>query len=122
MKVTLDLTQLLEEGKITQQEHDKLLALSSTGTSSLALNLLIAFGVIAVAGGILALIPNEITGIILGGGLTAGGLALYSVENNRWSVLANICVLIGALVLAGGIIVLSEASAPAFLAITLGFG
>ena len=120
MKVTLDLTQLLEDGKITQEEHDKLLALSSSGTSSLALNLLIAFGVIAVAGGILALVPNEITGIILGGGLLATGLALYQAETDRWSVLANICVLTGALVLSGGIIVLTDASTAAFLAITAG--
>ena len=121
MKVTLDLTELPEDGKIDQEEHDRLLALSSAGTSSLALNLLIAFGVIAVAAGILAMVPNAGVGVVLGGGLTAAGLALYRAEKGRWEVLANICVLIGALTLAGGIIVLSDASTAAFVAITAGF-
>jgi hypothetical protein len=32
MKVTLDVTKLLEEGKITREEHDRLLRLGAAGT------------------------------------------------------------------------------------------
>ena len=111
MKVTLDLTELLENGDVSREEHDRLLKLSTTGTSSLGLNIFIAFEVIAVTAGVLALVPNPMTGVVLGLGLTAGGLALYKQPQNRWDILAHICVTIGALVLVGGIIVLTEAAA-----------
>ena len=52
MKVTLDLSKLLEDGKITREEHDRLAALGATGTGSLAFNILNAFGVVAVAAGV----------------------------------------------------------------------
>ena len=121
MKVTLDLTELLENGDITQEEHDRLAKLSSSGTSSLALNIVIAFGVISVAAGILALIPSPLAGIVLGGGLTVGGLAAYRKPQNSWDILGHICVLVGAIVLAGGIIILTEAAASSFLLIAIGF-
>ena len=70
MKVTLDLTELLENGDISQEEHDRLARLSKTGASSLALNIIIAFGVISVAAGILALVPSPFVGIALGSALT----------------------------------------------------
>jgi|HubBroStandDraft_6_1064221.scaffolds.fasta_scaffold278261_2 hypothetical protein len=40
MKVTLDLNRLLAEGKITRAEFDKLGALSTQDTASLAFNVL----------------------------------------------------------------------------------
>jgi hypothetical protein len=121
MIVTLDLTKLLKDGRITQQEHDRLLALGTTATGSLVFNIFIAFGVIAVAAGVIALVPNAATGIVIGGSLVAGGLAIYAAGLKQWEVLANICVLVGALVLGGGIVVLSDASAAAFLLIAVGF-
>ncbi|MEM9423101.1 MAG: hypothetical protein AAF986_11505, partial [Pseudomonadota bacterium] len=121
MKVTLDLAELLENGDITQEEHDRLAKLSTSGTSSLALNIVIAFGVIAVAAGILALVPSPSVGIVLGGTLTFGGLAAYNKPQNSWDMLGHICVLTGAIVLAGGIVILTEAAASSFLLITVGF-
>jgi hypothetical protein len=121
MIVTLDLSRLLKEGKITKEEHDRLEALGGASTGLLAFNILVAFGVIAVAAGIIALVPDAATGIVVGGGVLAGGLGLYASGMRQWEVLANICVLVGALVLGGGVIVLSEASAIAFLAIAAGF-
>jgi hypothetical protein len=38
MKVTLDLDQLIGEGKITQDEYEKLRALAAASTGSLAFN------------------------------------------------------------------------------------
>ena len=121
MKVTLDLTELLENGDITQEEHDRLAKLSSSGTSSLALNIVIAFGVISVAAGILALVPLPFVAILLGAALTVGGLAAYKKPQNSWDILGHICVLVGAIVLAGGIIILTEAAAGSFLLIAVGF-
>ncbi len=121
MIVTLDLTRLLKDGKISQGEHDRLLKLGTTAAGSLVFNILIAFGVIAVAAGIIVLVPTPSAGIVIGGSLLGGGLAVYAAGLKSWEVLANICVLVGALVLGGGVIVLTEASITAFLAITVGF-
>lgn len=121
MIVTLDLTRLLKDGRITREEHDRLAALGSAATGSLAFNILIGFGVIAVAAGIIALVPDAATGVVVGGGLLAGGLAVHVAGLRQWEVLANMCVLVGALVLAGGVIVLSDAASTAFLAIAAGF-
>jgi hypothetical protein len=121
MKVTLDLGRLLAEGKITQAEHDRLMTYAAAGTGSLAFNILIAFGVIAVAAGAVALKPDPITGIVIGTIVLAGGLALSVAGPKQWALLANIAILVGALGLAGGIVILDEASIEAFLAIAIGF-
>lgn len=121
MKVTLDLTRLLEEGKITKEEHDRLSELGAVGTGLLAFNILIGFGVIAVSAGSVALVPDAITGIVIGALVLGAGFALYAARSHQWEVLAHICVLVGALGLAGGIIVQTEAAVWAFLAITIGF-
>jgi hypothetical protein len=121
MIVTLDLTRLLNDRKITKEEHDRLLALGTVATGYLAFNILIAFGVIGVSAGIILLVPNPIAGIIVGAVLLAGGLLVYANDLKQWEVLANITVLVGALVLAGGGVVLFNASAMVFLAIAAGF-
>jgi hypothetical protein len=121
MIVTLDLTRLLNDRKITKDEHDRLLALGTVATGSLAFNILIAFGVIGVAAGIILLVPNAFAGIIVGAVLLAGGLLVYANDLKQWEVLANITVLVGALVLAGGGVVLFNASPTVFLAIATGF-
>jgi hypothetical protein len=120
MKVVLDLTKLLEEGKITREEHDRLSQLGAAGAGSLAFNVLLGFGVIAVSGGAVALVPDAITGIILGAIVLGIGLGLYAARWTQWEVLAHICTLIGALGLAGGIIVEMDAQVWAFVAITIG--
>jgi hypothetical protein len=120
MKVTLDLTKLLEEGKITRDEHDRLAMLGAAGTGSLAFNILLGFGVVAVSGGAVALVPDAITGIVLGAIVLGIGLGLYAARWTQWEVLAHICTLIGALGLAGGIIVETDAFVWAFVAITVG--
>ena len=60
MKVTLDLTALREAGHIDQAEFDKLAALGAKSTGSLAFNILIGFGVVAVSGAALALVPHPV--------------------------------------------------------------
>ena len=74
MKVTLDLTRLLEEGKIDQAEFDKLGALSAQDAGSLAFNILIGFGVAAVSVGTVALVPEPLTAAIVGAAVCASGL------------------------------------------------
>lgn len=115
MKVVLDLTRLHQEGKITQDEFDRLGRYAASETGSLAINLLIGFGVVAVSGGLLAMQPSELAAAAIGSAILGLGLGITYSAGRRWDVLAVICVLTGALLLAGGIVAYGEASPAAFL-------
>lgn len=110
MKVTLDLSKLRETGKITVEEYERLQSLAAESTGSLAFNILVGFGVIAVAGGALALFPHPANAILLGAVIALFGLLLGFRFRQQWGVLGNISVLIGALLLGGGIIGWGEGS------------
>lgn len=118
MKITLDLNQLLEEGKITQDEYDHLLSLAAGSTGSLAFNILIGFGVIAVSLATLALVPTPTTAIVIGLLVLVGGLALGRTAPNQWAVLANTCILVGALMAGGGITIEAGGSLVSILVVT----
>src|SRR5690242_6397503 len=104
MKVTLDLDALRAQGSIDQREYDKLRALSSRGTAALAFNILVAFGVVAIAGAVLALLPAASTAVILGFAVCSAGIMLVALRIDAWRVLANVCIAVGALLFAGGAI------------------
>lgn len=107
VKVTLDLSRLLEDGQITRQEHDRLARLGRRDTGSLLVNALIGFGVLAVSGGVLALLPSILTAVPLGLAMLACGAWLVLSGRRRWAVLATILVLVAALLLGASILVLS---------------
>lgn len=108
MKVVLDLSKLREDGKLTQAEYDKLLKLAGASTGSLAINILIAFGVISVAGGLLVFVPNAYGAMAIGGLLAALGLYILYMTPKAWQVLGTICVLTGTLLFCGGLIALGD--------------
>lgn len=119
MKVTLDLAALREAGHIDQAEFDKLAALGAKATGSLAFNILIGFGVVAVSGAALTLVPYPMMAAVLGVSLAGAGLALLFSATTQWQVLANICLLAGMLMLSGGLVFLLEGSTLAFTLVTL---
>lgn len=108
MKVTLDLARLLAEGAITPAERDRLARLGRAGTGTLLVNVLLGFGVAAVAAGCLLLVPDALVGTLLGGVLMAAGLGLSMRGPAGWSVVANILILVAALLLGAGIVLLSQ--------------
>ena len=108
MKVTLDLSKLLQEGSISPEEHERLARLGRHDTGLLLVNVLVGFGVFAVSGGAVALLPNALTGVALGGCLMAVGASLMMSGRHGWSLLANICILVAALLLGTGIVLLSQ--------------
>jgi iron complex transport system permease protein len=118
MKITLDLSKLVEERKLTAEEADRLQALAAHDTGSLAINILIGFGVVAVSAGALALIPTTATALALGLGIFAIGLALTFARDERWSLLAQVCLVLGALMFCGGVLVLENGSLEALLIVT----
>ena len=117
MKVTLDLDQLLADRKITRAEYEKLGSLAAKSTGSLAFNILIGFGVIAVSGAALALVPTPLTAVVIGLCALVFGLLILRSGSEQWRVLANICVLVGALMTGGGIVVAAKGSLVSILSV-----
>jgi iron complex transport system permease protein len=118
MKVTLDLSRLVEENKITLAERDRLAALAAHDTGALGINILIGFAVVAVAGGAVALVPTPFTAIALGAVLFALGLALGFARAEQWAILAQVCVVLGALMFCGGVLAQGKGALAAMLIVT----
>jgi hypothetical protein len=126
IKIVLDITRLVEEGKLTAQEAERLQALAKRDTGSLAINVLMSFGAVAVAAGIIALEPAFTTGAALGVALVVMGLGIRFFAAERSGLLGTATTIIGALLLAGGVIGFTEAefaglafSASLFLALAV---
>ncbi len=118
MKITLDLSKLVEEGKLTLEEAERLKALAARDTGSLAINVLVGFGVVAVGAGAVALIPSTVTALALGLGVFAIGLVLTFNRDERWSLLTQICLVVGALMFCGGVLALGDGALGAMLIVT----
>ena len=119
MKITLDVDRLLSEGKITPAEGARLKELASQETGSQGLNLLIGFGVLATTGGALALLRSASASIILGGILEAAGIGLLERHQREWGTLGSILLLVGALTIAGGILIFTDGRLVGYLAVTV---
>lgn len=120
MKITLDLSKLVEEGKLTPAEAERLKGLARHDTGSLGINILIGFGVVAVAAGVGALVPHPMTAVLIGAALFAAGLGLILSGAKSWDLLAQVCLVIGALTLAGGVLYLDDGSLRAAIVVTVG--
>jgi iron complex transport system permease protein len=118
MKVTLDLSKLVEDGKLTPAEAEKLRALAAQDTGSLAINILIGFAVVSIAAGAVALLPTPMTAVLLGVGLFAVGCGIVLNRVQQWRVFGQICLVIGALMFAGGVIARDEGSLASMLTVT----
>ena len=118
MKITLDLSKLVEEGKLTAEEGARLRGLAAQDTGSLAINILIGFGVVAVSGGAMALVPTPATALMLGVAVFAVGLGFVVRRNEQWSLLAQVCLVVGALLFCGAVLVLGQGALSAMLIVT----
>jgi hypothetical protein len=119
MKVTLDITRLREDGRITAAEYDRLLELGRHEAGSLGINILVGFGVIAVAAGLGALLPSAPVVIAIGAAVFALGLALQRLGTDQWSLLAQICLVTGALTATGAIVVVGEGDLRVLVVVTV---
>ncbi len=118
LKITLDVSKLLEEGKLTPEEAERLEALAARDTSSLAVNILVGFGVVAVSAGAIALVPSPVMALILGFVVFAIGLGFTFNRDERWNLLAQICLVVGALMFCGSVLVLGDGALSAMLIVT----
>jgi hypothetical protein len=121
MKITLDISKLVEDGKLTPAEAERLKALASHETGSLAINILIGFGVVAIAAGAVALLPTPLTAVGFGLALFAVGCAIVLNRLTQWQVLGQICLVIGALMFGGGVMVYGQGSPASSLLVTVAF-
>lgn len=103
MKITLDLDALVAQGKLTTAEAERLKGFAATDTGELGSNVLFALGAAAVATGVGVLLPTLETVIALGAVLFGVGFWLRVTRVSRWSVFAQIIMVIGALALLGGL-------------------
>jgi hypothetical protein len=94
MKVTLDIDKLLREGRITPAEYARIMGSAAADTGSLALNILLGFGVVATAGGTQALLQSAPASIVLGALVAFGGVSLQS-HSPSWVV--NLVAVFGAI-------------------------
>lgn len=117
MKITLDIDQLLSEGRISQDEYVHLKQLSTESTASLALNILLAFGTIAVACGTIALLHSSSATIALGLILAALGGYICAANISKWKLLGGILLPLGALTAAGEIIDMTHGSIGGFVSV-----
>jgi iron complex transport system permease protein len=118
MKVTLDLDKLRREQRITQEEYTKLQGFAAAETGSLALNIVLGFGVIATAGGALALLQSAGASIVLGALLAFAGISITERSPRTWGVLGATLLLVGALLTGGGIIYYTQGRPGGFLVVT----
>lgn len=118
MKITLDLSKLVEDGKLTAEEGERLKSLASHDTGSLAVNILIAFGVISIAASVGALLPSAETVIVMGLIMFAAGCAVMLNNVVQWTVFGQILLVTGALMFSGGVIGLGEGSVASMLIVT----
>jgi iron complex transport system permease protein len=88
---------------------------------SLAFNILVGFGVVAVSIGAVALVPTPFTAAIVGAAVFAFGLVLTLTHSEQWSLLAQICLVVGALIFAGGVLAIDQGSLRALILVTVVF-
>jgi hypothetical protein len=74
-----------------------------------------------VSVGAVALVPHPLTAAVVGAAVLAFGLILPLTRSEQWSLLAQICLCVGALIFAGGIVVIDEGSPRALFLVTVVF-
>ena len=121
MKITLDITKLLDKGEISKEEYEKLLKLSSKDTGLLAINILTAFGIVAVSCGVIALKPSLQVLMLLGLLLAALGIWILYNYQKQWRILGNILLTIGSLIISGSLFQYFNGDSVVFLLITIIF-
>jgi iron complex transport system permease protein len=103
MKILIDIGELERDGLVDDKMAAMLRAHAVRDTGSTAINILLAFGAIAIAAGILSLQPSPFLGSLLGLAFVGLGFAIRRQFQAQWGKLGGIWMIVGALILAGGV-------------------
>jgi hypothetical protein len=119
MKIVLDLSKLVEEGRLTPAEAERLKLLAASDTGSLGINILVGFGVVSVALGLGALVQDIAAGFVIGGALFALGAYLIHARMQQWWLLAQIFTVLGALMFCASLLLFREGTVWSMLAVAV---
>src|SRR5262249_10993748 len=111
-------TRLVEDGKLTAAEAERLRLLAARDTGSLAINILVGFGVVAVSAGAVALVPTPMTALLLWVVVFVIGLAFTFLLREQRSPSAQICLTVGALMFCGTVLAIGKGTLSAMLIVT----
>lgn len=103
MKILIDLDTLERDGVLTPELAATLRAHATRDTGSTAINLLLAFGAIAIAAGMLALVPSSAFAAFFGAGFILLGWLVEKQYAAQWGKLGGIWMIVGALILSTAI-------------------
>jgi iron complex transport system permease protein len=115
MKILIDIDELERGGIVSAPMAATLRKHALRDTGSTAINILLAFGAIAIAAGVLALHPSPFAGALMGLAFVVGGV-LKARPASPWRKLGGIWMIVGALILAAGTGVLIDQPLLACLA------
>lgn len=102
MKILIDIDDLERTQIVSAPMAATLRQHALRDTGSTAINILLAFGAIAIAAGILALHPSTLAGALFGLAFVVGGGVLKARPASPWRKLGGIWMIVGALILAAG--------------------
>ena len=108
MKILIDVDALQAEGILSPELADRLRSHAVSTTGSTAINVLLAFGCIAVAAGLLALVPSPATAVLFGAAFIGLGFMARQYHRETWGKLGAILMVAGALILATALGILIE--------------
>ena len=108
MKIIVDIDELQQQGLVSAETARLLRDHATKDTGSTAINILLAFGAVAVAAGIGALTFSPSVGAVLAAGFIGLGWFVKTRQNAMWGKLGSIWMVIGALALAGSLGFLSD--------------
>jgi iron complex transport system permease protein len=97
MKLLVDVEKLLADGAVTPAQAAAIRRAAAAETMSLAVNVILALGIIAVVVGVIALQPGTLAMAAIGGALAAGGLLLRRSRPESFGFLGGALLLVGAL-------------------------
>lgn len=97
MKVVLNISELLESWKISQEEYDKILLLSSKETRSIFMNIFVVFGVSMLVIWLFIIFPSVVFMGFLSIIFIIIGLIIQSKYMQSWWILVSIFIIFGTL-------------------------
>jgi iron complex transport system permease protein len=112
MKLLVDVAKLEADGTITHQQATQIRRAAAADTGTLAINVIATIGAFAVVGGLLAMRPTSLQVASIGVGLTLTGVLVRQFRQTQLGFLGSSLIVIGAVLLAAGIILKCSGVAP----------
>jgi len=114
MKLLVDVEKLEAQGTVTPAQAAAIRRAAATETMSLAVNVILSLGIIAVVAGVIALQPGTLPMALLGAIIVTGGLTLRLALPESFGFLGGALLVVGALLHGAAALIEFKGAAPAF--------